>query len=807
MKTVIRIFSLFILSIFILFLFFYIFLVYPHDRRVKTVNIESKPLVKTKILVYNFVEKLPQAKIITGDIASLLQKVKSYPYLNANPYFHSHQLNLHVSLGWFPLKAEHKNAIYSPIPTILEYSLILPENPVLEFDYGIISTIDKLKQKSAVFSVSIIDQKNVSHLVFEDKVNPLDAYPWHYSNSFYKNFYKYLNVNLEDREGKWYQAVLDLKFFSGQKVKIRFSTTNLDNTLAHAFWANPRLYQWKEASLLPEFYNLVLIVVDTLRSDHIDVNGQSVGLTPNINLLAKRGVNFLSCFANGNMTKQSVSALFTSRYPQELGSIAFEYHSDEKSKSEFYRKKIPTLASILKQEGYFTKAIGCMGLLCDGIGYGTDWDFDDVSIIEQSNYEPPQITYEGIRWLSENQDKKFFLLLYYGGAHGPYRPPLRFLKQGYERKFFNLGDWYRIFYRGEVAYADYYVGIVLDTLHKLDLTEKTLIVLCSDHGDTFKKYLVESNKKNKMKEVILYDHGVSLTDDEIKVPLIISLPGKLPENKTITISVQLLDVVPTVLEILGINRSYYFQGASLYPIVKVEKEQSSRIIFSYGRHNYGIRVNGQYKYIYNFDTYSKKNMRRVVEKEELYNLKNDPMEDINIAYSNQSILLKMRELVEKFVPLFEETQLAFYNVGKVPISGKIKIDGRIKSCQKQNSSNHMKLKQNEVEFGITADDIITFQTDPNQAEFSLELKLAGRKINLSEILVSQLGLPLLNKETDKISKEDFLYLKGMVQPLPQEKNLMICLGRLPIGIQLGKEQVGLPQGLKTMLEEWGYINR
>ena len=119
----------------------------------------------------------------------------------------------------------------------------------------------------------------------------------------------------------------------------------------------------------------------------------------------------------------------------------------------------------------------------------------------------------------------------------------------------------------------------------------------------------------------------------------------------------------------------------------------------------------------------------------------------------------------------------------------------------------MKLKQNEVEFSITADDIITFQTDPNQAEFSLELKLAGRKINLSEILVSQLGLPLLNKETDKISKEDFLYLKGMVQPLPQEKNLMICLGRLPIGIQLGKEQVGLPQGLKTMLEEWGYINR
>ncbi len=789
-----------------LFLFFYIFFVYPWDKRIRAEEIKTEYSLKRETLIYDFIRNVKRARIQIANLSLAQKELKGYSFLNNSADYHLHPQNVHLSLGWFPLFAEHKNALYAPVNTVFEYNLFLPGETILEFDCGIISSINGVLQASAVFEIKIIDEKNEVHSVFKKEVKPLPPYRWRYSDSYYKNFYKYLKVNIENREGKWEPAALDLSPFAGQRIRIQFCTSNPENKLTHAFWANPRLYQIGDlANKQP--HNFVLIVVDTLRSDHLGINGAPGTISPNIDSLAKKGVNFRQCFANGNMTEQSMSSFFTSRYPQELGKIAFEYHSSQETKNDFYQKKIPTLASILSNHGYLTKAIGCMSLLSDGIGFGVDWGFDDLTIVEQANYEQPQTTYAAIKWLKENYKKNFFLLLYYGGAHGPYRPPLRFLKQTYRSELANFKDWYKIFYRGEVAYTDYYIGKVLETLEQLKLTGTTLVILCSDHGDTFKEYLVEKKKSKKVGKSVFYDHGVSLTDDEIKVPLIFSLPGKIPESRTIQESVQLLDVVPTALEILGIEDKCFFQGCNLYPLLRREKNIHPKVIFTYGRNNYGIRVDDRYKYIYNFGTYSRKRERRLIDREELYNLKEDPLENNNLAGMNQERLLQMRKINESFIPLFEQNKLVFQNVLGSPIEGEIKISGKVKFGEKKSENNRLELSGSEIKFRFVSDDELTFETEPNNAEFTLDLKAVNRRIPLNEILVSGLGLPLLDGNTNKITRQDFAYLKGIGRISPHEKELTVFLGRLSKIVVSGGEQAFLPRELKTMLEEWGYINR
>ncbi|GAI05043.1 unnamed protein product, partial [marine sediment metagenome] len=144
--------------------------------------------------------------------------------------------------------------------------------------------------------------------------------------------------------------------------------------------------------------NLIIILIDALRADHLGINRQVGNLTPNIDGLARGGVNFSHALANGNMTLISVPMILSSRYCFEIPN-ACRYFAGKVSKEEFYRKKIPTIASILKANGYVTRAAGTLISLSDGMGFNVDFGFDDLVILERSGYNTVHLTYDTLQWL------------------------------------------------------------------------------------------------------------------------------------------------------------------------------------------------------------------------------------------------------------------------------------------------------------------------------------------------------------------------------------------------------------------------
>ena len=151
------------------FLLFYFLLAYPNDRRVKRPPIHFEPTTGQKEIAFNLIDYLDRAIFTSKDFHASLKALESYPYLNNSRTYHRSRENLHISLGWAPLKATHKNAIYAPVPTNIEYRLRLPDSPTLEFSYAILSSIKGVIQAPARFIIRVIDQEGKAHVLFDEQ--------------------------------------------------------------------------------------------------------------------------------------------------------------------------------------------------------------------------------------------------------------------------------------------------------------------------------------------------------------------------------------------------------------------------------------------------------------------------------------------------------------------------------------------------------------------------------------------------------------------------------------------------------------
>jgi hypothetical protein len=192
-------------------------------------------------------------------------------------------------------------------------------------------------------------------------------------------------------------------------------------------------------------------------------------------------------------------------------------------------------------------------------------------------------TRDALRWIDLNSDRPFFLFAHYFDPHEPYAPPPPYdtLYRGdYEGRIGNsfvlhehlpgvvgtrfddlrtltAADWVRIvsLYDGEIAFTDVAIDSLLMGLRHRGLAEKTLILFLSDHGEEFFEHEA-------------FGHGHALFDEVIKVPLIVSLPGRLPEGGRISRQVRLVDVMPTVFDLLDIDVESRCEGVSLAPLLE-----------------------------------------------------------------------------------------------------------------------------------------------------------------------------------------------------------------------------------------------
>jgi len=370
--------------------------------------------------------------------------------------------------------------------------------------------------------------------------------------------------------------------------------------------------------------NVILITIDALAAGHVGAYGYPRNTTPNIDRISRNGVLFKNAYTQWPMTSQSLASMMSGRYPYEIGVMKL-------------RTKVPDktlmLAEILKSEGYYTS--GFVGNVNLAKSFEFDQGFDEyhemwsefdpklTKFPISSWYPAGKINEEVMPWLKGRTGKRFFLWIHYIDPHQPYWPPAPFNNSFVGDKLYGDGKiipWSKVLkfypylprgkpvdvsylisqYDGEVAYADSNVGEFLLEIEAQGLLKNSVVIITADHGEGMDEHDP------------YFGHGIGLYNSQLKVPLIIYSPGVEP--RVVETPVGLVDVVPTVLGILGKNiASKRLSGRSLIPAMV--GQDFSEDVFSESHGLYSV-VEGDFKLIA-----SKKNKAKT-----LFNLQSDPAE-------------------------------------------------------------------------------------------------------------------------------------------------------------------------------------
>jgi choline-sulfatase len=293
--------------------------------------------------------------------------------------------------------------------------------------------------------------------------------------------------------------------------------------------------------------NIILITLDTTRTDRMGFLGSKRGLTPNLDALAQQSVVFTRAYAQVPLTTPSHAALLTGTYPQ------FNHVEDMGLP---LGKDLPDLPDLLHHRGYHTAAfIGAIILdpknkMAPGFDRGFDlYDADfhprkpGESRYDSEERRAAVVVAHALRWLSHHPQGPFFVWLHFFDPHDPYDPPPPF-KERYASAP----------YDGEIAYMDSAVGTLLETLRRQSWYRNSVIAIAADHGEAFGEHGEER-------------HGMLLYDETVHVPVLLKLPGEEFAGGRVDTRVGLVDVAPSLLQAAGIAAPAAMQGQSLFPLI------------------------------------------------------------------------------------------------------------------------------------------------------------------------------------------------------------------------------------------------
>ncbi len=389
---------------------------------------------------------------------------------------------------------------------------------------------------------------------------------------------------------------------------------------------------WLERRLLPslpreEGLNCLLITLDTTRADRLGCYGYELARTPNIDSLARSGVMFAQAYAQVPLTFPSHCSIFTGTYPI--------YHGARNNGTYYLPEEIKTLAQILKEQGYHTAAFVSSFTVDSRFGLDRGFDlYDDYfgrgQAFKATNAErrAEEVFQAFSRWLEGNNSQPFFCWVHFFDPHLPYDPPSPYLEEFMNRP-----------YDGEIAYMDFYVGQVMRQLREKKLLARTVVILAGDHGEA----LGEKGEEG---------HGVFLYEESMRVPLIIYWENRFPSGKVITPRVRLIDLMPSVLDLLKIPIPAEIQGQSLLPYIERKKaaDLPNYMETYFPRENYGWSelvglMDKEWKYIR-------------APREELYNLKKDPEETNNLAAAEKKVVANLKKKLEDYIRQYSSRFLA-----------------------------------------------------------------------------------------------------------------------------------------------------
>jgi arylsulfatase A-like enzyme/Flp pilus assembly protein TadD len=373
--------------------------------------------------------------------------------------------------------------------------------------------------------------------------------------------------------------------------------------------------------------NVVIITIDTLRADHLGCYGYKQIRTPNIDALASEGARFERAYTPVPVTLPAHTVIFTGTYPVFSGMHDFSGNK--------LNPKQPTLASVLKRQGYTTGAVIGSAVLDSrfGLNQGFDFYYDhfDFNRLQESNLEemerPGSVVADvALDWLGKNRKNKFFLWMHLYDPHYPYRPPPPFNEQYKDR-----------LYDGEIAFADAQVGRLIAFLKANNIYRNTLIVLTGDHGES----LGEHGEKT---------HGFFIYNATLHVPVIIHLPGST-STKAVSELVSLADLMPTVLQVLKVEIPAEVQGRGLFPLMVPRKTEEPRNLYA---ETFLPRLHFNWSELRAVET--EKYQLIDAPKPELYDLSKDPGETQNLYTDKKAVAEELRNRLTTLIGQYSAGQ-------------------------------------------------------------------------------------------------------------------------------------------------------
>lgn len=407
--------------------------------------------------------------------------------------------------------------------------------------------------------------------------------------------------------------------------------------------------------------NILFFGVDSLRRDHMSAYGYGRLTTPHIDRLASGGSLFEHHFSPSIPTTPAYASMLTGLDCFGTDVVALRHQGG-------LGGHVKTLAEVLGENGYNTTCVGFTGnpssrgfqKYLDYSGWGPDASGRSPKAENLNNVAIPELK----RLAAE--DQPFFLFLRHMDPHSPYLPPRPF-----ERAFYGgnecdpsnhsldamnafkpfcdyISSWIPegctdaqyvdAQYDGALAYMDACVQNILGTLAGLGIEEETLIVFTADHGETLNEH------------ECYYDHH-GLYECTLVVPLVLRFPGKVPEGRRLSDVTLISDIMPTVLDLVGIRSRIPFTGRSLTPLLRDKALQ--RITEFYITEATWMRKHGwrtqEWKLIHALepDFHFKPEV-------ELYNLIRDPLELHNMADKEPAVVALLEARMQAWIAKREQ---------------------------------------------------------------------------------------------------------------------------------------------------------
>ncbi len=511
------------------------------------------------------------------------------------------------------------------------YYMDIPKNSSLVFDYG--------SKTQTTFNVSLASDDKKEKTVFEKTA----------------------------KGGKWNSAEINLSEWAGKPARLVFSSdsTESDSTKSDsaksdstekkpadtakqehvAGWGEPEIMRKGKRKQTPAISpakrarNVVYIVIDTARQDvYSPFAPENKVKVPAMQALSKESVWFTDAYANSPWTKPSTATLLSSLYAATHDAVGYRSMlSDE----------VPILSEQLQKHGFKTGGLVANAFVSKSFGFERGWDHFVNYAREDIPTEAEVLYRDAWKWVEKTAPTgRFFLYMQTMDPHVPYAVPQKYLSMYFDGEYNGkLGDavtgkdtkdfqakritlderdklYTKALYKGEITYHDHYMGEFIKKLKKNGLLEDTLFIVSTDHGEE------------------LFDredlgHGHSLYEEQIKSPLVMRYPKLLPKNHRVTSLAELVDLPPTILDLVGVPHIPNTEGTSLWSAIHGDQpSESSYVISELTRHPRTVRLKRKGKAVrvgrYKLHLHQKG--------ASLYDLQKDPKEKVNLSESKKVAL-------------------------------------------------------------------------------------------------------------------------------------------------------------------------